>query len=315
MILKERDEPLRIILDEILLRRLNNNHKKRPEIEEDLAKRRAGLKGEKNLSYHLTFLPDGYDIIHDIRLMNSHGYAFQIDTLLLSHHYILILEVKNILGTLYFDKHSKQFTRIYNEKEEGYPNPIVQAERHHNQLEKWILSHKLPLLPIEHLVIISHPSTIIKSNDYKIFQVVFHAEHLPKKILSIEKPYKTPLDKKDYRKLSRTIVKNHVPRNLDILKTYGISKKEIITGVQCPSCSFNPIHLKHGTWICPSCNSTSKKAYQKAIEDYLYLFGCKITNKECREYLHISSRHVARRMLLEMNLNQSGNTKNSFYHW
>lgn len=314
-ILKERDIPLRIILNDILLRRLPKEYKMRKEIEEDLAKRKAGLRGEQNLSYHLTFLPEGYDIIHDIRLINEHGFAFQIDTLILTPFFILILEVKNMLGTLKFDYDSKQFTRTYNQKEEGFSNPIVQAERHHSQLQKWIQANKLPLLPIEHVVVVSHPSSIITSNRNEIYKKVFHAEHLPNKTQMIKKRYNSTLDKKEYRKLIRMILKNHTPLKIDIFKTYGIDPKEIQTGVQCSRCHFIPMGYQYGNWHCLRCQTASKTAYQKAVEDFLYLYDSGITNQQAREFLHLSSRHLTRRLLLEMNLKQSGKTKCRVYHW
>ncbi|MEQ2529536.1 nuclease-related domain-containing protein [Bacillaceae bacterium CLA-AA-H227] len=314
MVLKELQYPFRMKQNEVLLRRLLKDHIKRKEIEEDQAKRKAGYKGEQNLSYYLNFLPEEYDVIRDIRLVNEHGHGFQMDTLLLCPRYILISDVKNILGTLYFDKESEQFIRTINEKEEGFSNPINQVERHHIQLKNWLQKNKLPLLPIEHRVIISYPSSIIRSNNPQIYQKVFHAEHLPNKIITIEKLYNDPIDQKEYRKLTRTLLKHDTPLKLDILQHYGIDPKEIITGVQCPACEFIHMNYRHGIWKCPSCQETLNNAHHKAIEDYFTIMGQTITNEQCREFLRIESRNVARSLLLGMKLKQSGTTKNKTYH-
>lgn len=315
MILKERDKPFRIMQNDVLLRRLPKDHPKIQSILDDQAKRKAGLRGEQNVSYHLTFLPEKYDVIHDIRLKIKSGQTFQIDSLVVSPYFFLSLETKNMIGTLYFDKHSKQFTRTFNGVEEGFPNPIIQAERHKIQLNKWILERKLPILPLECYAVISNPLTIIKSNNPEIFKKVFHAEHLPSKIKPFENLHKQKISEKDYRRLTKTMIKNHTPSKQDVFEIYKLQKSEVNSGVQCPNCNFIPMNYRYGTWSCPSCATSSKTAYKKAIEDYLYLFGETINNQQCRDFLHMSSRHVVRELLLRMELEQSGTTKNVIYHW
>ncbi|WP_019153966.1 nuclease-related domain-containing protein [Robertmurraya massiliosenegalensis] len=315
MILKERDIPFRIMQNDALLRRLPEGHPEIQAIMDDQAKRKAGLRGEQNVSYHLTFLPDKYDIIHDIRLKTKYGQTFQIDSLVVSPYFFLSLETKNMIGTLYFEKYSKQFTRTINEVEEGFPNPIIQAERHQIQLKKWILERKLPILPIECYAVISNPATLIKSNEEKIYQKVFHAEHLPSKVKTFEDQYKQSICEKDYKRLTKTIIKGHTPLKQDVFEIYNLQKSEIRDGVQCPKCHSIPMSYHFGTWECLKCHSSSKTAYKKAVEDYLYLFGETITNQQCRNFLHLPSRHVVRELLLRMKLKQSGKTKNANYHW
>lgn len=82
----------------------------------------AGYRGEQSLDYYLGFLTN-YFILHDLRLPDR-DHHFQLDTLLISPYFILILEVKNISGTLIFDDHFKQLIRVTPEKEEGFgPDP------------------------------------------------------------------------------------------------------------------------------------------------------------------------------------------------
>ncbi|WP_218970926.1 nuclease-related domain-containing protein [Peribacillus kribbensis] len=108
MITKQRTIPLIILKLDSLLRRLPPTHPKRILIQGDFAKRMAGYKGEQALDYYLNQLsPSDFLILHDLRLP-SEPYFFQIDTLLLTTRYLLILEIKNIAGTLYFEKSSSQ---------------------------------------------------------------------------------------------------------------------------------------------------------------------------------------------------------------
>ncbi|MBU8771105.1 nuclease-related domain-containing protein [Cytobacillus oceanisediminis] len=141
MIIKNRLIPIRIRQNEALIRRIPAAHPQRSTIEGDLAKRRVGYRGEQSLDYYLSHLPDKeFTILHDLRLFNGSTY-FQIDTLILSPYFALIIEVKNILGTLLFDETFNQFIRTRNEKEEGFPNPLIQAKRQKTQLKTWLIQN------------------------------------------------------------------------------------------------------------------------------------------------------------------------------
>jgi hypothetical protein len=81
-------------------------------IKGDLAKSFAGYRGENSIDYPLSSLPDKkYFIFHDLRLPYKNQF-FQIDTLLASTKHFVILEVKNIAGTVYFDS---DFNSTYKE--------------------------------------------------------------------------------------------------------------------------------------------------------------------------------------------------------
>ena len=66
-------------------------------VSENLAKFMAGYKGELAIEYPLSFLPETeYRILHDIRLFDQKHY-FQIDTLIVSACFLLVLEIKILL--------------------------------------------------------------------------------------------------------------------------------------------------------------------------------------------------------------------------
>jgi hypothetical protein len=97
----------------------------------------------------LSFLPkENYLIFHDLRLKNTE-YYFQIDSLILSPYFALIIEVKNIAGTLHFDPVFDQLIRKLYDTEQGLPDPLSQVRKQTNQLYKWIEAHNIPILPIE----------------------------------------------------------------------------------------------------------------------------------------------------------------------
>jgi hypothetical protein len=91
---------LKILVLEALLRRLPKNHVKRTKIMEELSRRWAGYKGEASLDFHLRNLDEkNYLILHDLNLPDG-KYNCQIDALLLSPNFALIIEIKNMTGKL-----------------------------------------------------------------------------------------------------------------------------------------------------------------------------------------------------------------------
>lgn len=315
MFYKLRAEPERIKQNKMLIIRLAKGHEKLDIIHEDLAKRSAGYRGELKVDYFLSFLPsDKHYIFCDIRLIQNDK-PFQIDTLVITSSFILILETKNILGTLFFDKHSNQLIRTLNGEDEGFSNPMYQVEHQKRQLKEWMKKYNFPLIPIEHLVIISSPSTIIKTTNgnHVLFNKVLHAEHLLNKINELEQTFKKhQLDKKMIRKLNKLLLKNHTPREENILEWYGLHHKEIITGVQCPKCGKLPMARMYGTWYCRHCHEKNKSAHKQAINDYFLIYKT-INNQQCREFLHLESRYTSKKILKSMNLPYTGNQKSRIY--
>ena len=308
---KERDFPLRIKQLEALLRRLDPDHEKRPEIEAELRRRIAGLKGEQSLDYYYTFLPEETRVLHHVRLKNEHGYAFQIDTLLLTAALMYSLEIKSLSGELYFHKESGQMIRTINGAREGHSNPVLQAQRQSLQLKNWLKRHKLPEIPIEYGAIISSTSTIIETSpgNESIFDKVFHADLLPIKAARLFKKYPTILNEKDIKKIVRTIKKNHEPLEQNILQIYGIKKSEILPGAQCPTCGALSAKYERKKWKCDRCGTTSVDAHKHALSDYVLLIGPEITNQEVCSFLQIPSRNIAYKLIKELNLPEQGTKK------
>lgn len=161
LFLKPLEKPVILEALEALKGRLLLNHPKTLIVQNEWARRNAGYNGEKTVYYYLTTLDEkSYFIFHDLRLANG-DHFFQIDFLILTSRFALIIETKNISGTLLFDNQG-QFIRTINNKEDGFSDPAAQAQYHKRSLQKWLASHHFPPLPIDCLVVISQPSSIIK---------------------------------------------------------------------------------------------------------------------------------------------------------
>ncbi|QOY37145.1 NERD domain-containing protein [Anaerobacillus isosaccharinicus] len=317
MIKKERKKPLKVISLEAILGRLPLNYQNRPYIEDELGKAMAGWRGEQAIDFHLSFLPKEQTmILHDLRLEDNENRFFQIDTVLLSSKFHLILEVKNMAGTLYFNNDPQQLVQKLNNEEKAYQCPILLVERQRLQLQTFLKKFQIPEVPILTLVVISHANSVIKfaPNFYKAKQCVIHAAAIPDKISGIKAPFKNEiLSQKELKKAARILVKNHQPLNKDYLEHFNIPKSDILPGVHCPKCRNLPMERKRGYWLCPSCQHSSKNAHIAAIYDYSLLINSKITNQAIREFLHLQSIFATTKLLNSLNLKKEGQFKGRSY--
>lgn len=316
LIKKERKVPIYLQKLEVLLRRLDPTHPKYNLISGELLKSKAGYNGEKSVDYYLSFLlHNKYQIYHDVRLRGQ-GYYFQIDTLILSPFFILLIEVKNLGGTLYFDQHY-QMIRTINGKEEGYPHPLLQVERQQLQLEKWLSAHKMSPIPIECLVVISNPATIIKTSvaSIDITEKVIHMANIPMIIKKLENLYKLgKYNDKELRKLSSLIISEHQPGTYDILNQFHIEEADLCKGIHCPNCSKLFMVRKKRSWYCPACAFSSKNAHLDALKDYRLLLGTTINNRQFRDFCQFPSKSVASKILISSGLPYSGKSSARNYH-
>lgn len=316
MIAKKRTTPLQLYALESLISRMRQKHKKRSDIEGDLTKRKTGFKGELALDYELGKLQgNNYYIFQDLRLKSGHLY-FQLDTLLLTKHFGLILEIKNIKGTLFFDNEFGQMIRTYEDKEEGFKDPLIQAGAQRSLLREFLKENKLETIPIEYFIVISHASTILKSSQgyHDAKERVFHADHLIQKIASLQKKYKNiQVKKSKLDEIKQKLLSSHSPLLSTPLEYYQITKEEILPGVHCPSCSHLGMERIYGKWPCPKCKFTSVTAHEQAIIDYLLLLNPTISNSQCRKFLGLKSRKSAHIILNRMNLEKTGTNKGTVY--
>jgi len=314
LIVKKREIPEKIRALEAILRRIASNHPKRLLIESDLSKYRAGFNGEQALDYYLSFLDEQeFTIFHDLRL--KHGeYYFQIDCLLLTAYFALIIEVKNMTGTLRFEPNFNQLIRSLNDKEEGFPNPIFQIKRQKLQLENWLNKQHFQGTPIEILIVYSNSTAVLIGNKV-VSSIVCKVDRVLEKINELERMHTNQnLNEKEIKKLTKLLLKNHTSSNKSsYLQKYTIPHTDIITGVQCPQCSTIPMSYYRKKWYCPACQIESIDAHIQAINDYFYLIDQSISNKELRQFLHITSINSTSKLLATMDLVKSGEKKGRVY--
>ncbi|MFC4619246.1 nuclease-related domain-containing protein [Camelliibacillus cellulosilyticus] len=315
MFVNERIKPIKLLKSEALLRRLDPDHPKRSKIMDDILGRRAGYHGELEVDYHISLLPEKSYIIYRGLRLEKDRHVVQMDLVIITQYGLLIIEIKNFTGTLFFDKHSGQMLRRYKDIEEGYADPIAQVKRQCYLLKEMLAEIQMKNIPINHLVAIAFPSTILKTNpgNEHIFKTVLHADHLCDRIKEIEKQPAKRLTEKQKDQLTDFFRRHQTPEPVNILESYKISKDELISGVQCPFCKRYPMKYVNGKWICKWCKQQSRTAHEQALLDFSLLLSPTINNFQCRNYLGLTSVKVARTLLKKMKLLPIGKGKGVFY--
>lgn len=125
-----------------------------------------GQSGEKSVLFELknTMLP--MVVLHDVNIAYG-DYKAQLDFVIITHKFILILEVKKLFGDVKitdkgeFQRIIRRGTRITSK--EGMYSPINQVERHVGILEKYLKDNKLiNRCPVRYAVTFANPKTILE---------------------------------------------------------------------------------------------------------------------------------------------------------
>ncbi|MCH1625726.1 nuclease-related domain-containing protein [Fredinandcohnia quinoae] len=316
---KELEIPLRVRKLEALLRRLAENHPRYTDISSEYARRMSGYRGEQSLKYYLSFLKEKeYLIFHNLRLPDTSGeHFFEIDLLIVTPTFTLIIDAKNYRGELLFDGKFNQLIQTYKEEKKVYPCPIAQINRQQQQLKKLLTTNKFSPLPIESLAVFTNPSALLTATpNHKQIQKVIKSTKFLDMVETFEKShYKEVLEKKQLQKISRFLMKKHTPHKQNIFEQFGIQEDELIKGVCCSNCNNLPMERAQRLWRCLKCGFSSQTAYLGAINDYLLLIGNEVTNRNLRDFLNLQSSSAAKTILKSLNLSHNGGQKNRIYYF
>ncbi|WP_246017820.1 nuclease-related domain-containing protein [Mesobacillus subterraneus] len=255
-----------------------------------------------------------FHIFQSIRLPYGKNF-FQIDFLLLSPKFILLIEAKNMPGIIEFEPVLGQVIRTYNEKVETYEDPLLQVKRQREQLRRWLQDHHFPSIPIEFIAAYSNSATTLRNStsDREVYERVCKAGKLVFKIEEYKQKYSHNfLTDKEFKKISKQILKSHIPEGSH-LHLFNIGRSDILPGVSCPSCHHIPMKRVSANWLCTSCGATSKDAHHQAVADYFLLVSPTISTKQFKEFLFFPTRKMAADAIGKMGLKPIGGKRNRVY--
>jgi hypothetical protein len=134
----------------------------------------AGIEGERQTAFHLSFLKEGYTILHNVTV-RSDGLSAENDHVVIGSSGIILVETKNFGGTIYVRPNG--WVREKFGKKQGCDSPIAQSERHKIVLENFLTKRGLGQVPIYIVVAIPNSQAIIEGEDPRC--PVMKSENLP----------------------------------------------------------------------------------------------------------------------------------------
>lgn len=165
IIYKEFNDRDTFLLNLKLLSESNDSNIDTKKAENHLKMFSIGQMGEKSVFFELqnSLLP--MLILHDINIEHE-GLQAQLDFVIVTHKFILILEVKKLFGNIKvndrgdFQREITSGNRVV--KKEGMYNPLNQVERHATILEKYLKANGIiKNCPVRFAVTFANPKTII----------------------------------------------------------------------------------------------------------------------------------------------------------
>lgn len=316
MFVKPFKTPKHILKAEAIARRIPPAHPDKEKIKTKARNLRTGYFGEKSLEFQLGFLPEQeYFFFHYLRIPDKHGY-FQMDILLLSVRFFLIIEVKNIYDNMNFDGMGQAFRSKNDEGIEVFTNPVDQVNLQHRRFLDWLRKYDFPPIPIEKIVVYSRDDTFLKNitNNKTINEIVMHKEKVLPKIEEYSEMYQTPcFSEGQLIELSYQLLEEHVPEEFNGPTKFNVARNDLIRGVFCLECSAVPMVWKAGKWCCLDCGCVSRTAHRPALVDHALLLGEWINNRQAQDFLIVGSNYVVKRLLQKENFDQSGVTSGRRY--
>lgn len=290
--------------------RLSPQHPLVPVLSAKQAAIEAGIGGEERVADVLrqhTF-PFKNDIFHDLFL--SSDSTFQIDHTVLTPYFGVILETKNIAGTLEFKDNPPQLIRTKEDSERNsFESPVVQLERNCELLSAWLKGRGIQL-PLYGAVVLAYPKQIVAVPPAKT-RILF-PNMIPSFVKRLPMQSKK-LDGSTFKWLSEELINSHRPYiPKPICESYQLSFGDFQKGGRCRTCGKLGLIKIPRSWHCPHCGVNDNLAHIRNLEEWFLIFKRSITNRECREFLQVDI-YTAHRILNSMNLPREGTFKDCKY--
>lgn len=272
-----------------------------------------GYSGECNADQYLERyqFSKSTQILTNVHLRTSSGFTFEVDTLILSEKFVLIVEVKNLKGIIRFVQNPPHLRQVLETGEETILNcPYSQIETNKSNLNEWFRQQGIQLKSIG-LLVLSNPNTIVK--EAPPFFPIVYKKQIPHHLQKLES-YETILKPSQIHEISRKILANQASFNpYPLCSYYSIDVKELRRGLLCRYCN-NLLNRKNReTWLCTICGKVAEDPYNEGISDWIKLVKNTITNEECKVFLGLKDSNAARYALSKSSLIKKGKSTATFY--
>lgn len=277
--------------------------------------RRAGYNGECNVDRHISKLSPTKDVVvlQDINLQINPNWFIQIDTLIITNKYILILEVKSYKGTLHFEDNPYALIQIVDDDSIVRRCPQLQALGYVEGLKEW-LGRQGFTIPIYVNLVLGYPTAQVKTPP-KLIQLI-QAEEVPLRVRDLNRKMSPVLSSEEVHILKDLLRSANDPFLIFPLTTYyRIDSSKVRPGIICDKCGTLLSKHNHIYWFCRSCLVVSKDAPKKGIVDWLMIMQTTISNEECRTWLGLKDKYAASYLLRHSTLEKIGDNRARRYRF
>lgn len=298
-----------------LLARLHPTSPTFKEITDQLYRIRAGYAGEVKVDKYLEAIdfPEPVHIFTDLQLPINPKFAIQIDTLILTPAFALILEIKNIAGTLTYISNPPHFECTYEDKKSVVIDcPIMQVNNNRTALDQWFQNKGFPVQSTG-MIVMASSKTLVKNAPPEM--PIMYGKHLPYyfRTKEIGQPI---LTNRQYNSLVEKLSQEQKLFNpYPLIERYNIDPSFIHKGILCNICNGKLHRSNHKVWTCPACEQEAEQPFVDGLRDWFLLMKRTISNEECREFLLLKDKYAANYVLKKMQLTRMGRSRASIYTW
>ncbi|RFU69541.1 NERD domain-containing protein [Peribacillus saganii] len=300
MIIKSRSEPRELTL----MRYLKTRKDLSANDENYFSTLEKGFKGEQMCDVWLGNLSDSWLIINDLCLERNNT-VFQIDTLLVSHDIIHLIEVKNYEGDFYIEDE-----KWYSTSKSEIKNPLLQLKRSES-LFRQILKDLGFTSQLEAHVIFINPEFHLYQAPLNL-PIIFPAQlNRFKNKLNL----KSPKLKDKHIRFAEQLVSCHLTESpYTRLSSYSYDLLE--KGMPCAICTAFITELTGGLMVCNNCSCKEgvSSAVKRCVDEFQILFpDRKITTNVIQDWCKIIQSQKTIRRVLQKNFKSVGVGRSRYY--
>lgn len=261
-------------------------------IDRDIVLLKAGLSGEKNVYYELknSFIP--MICLHDIRIAEA-DYVAQLDFVVITHKYIMILETKKLNGDIYINESGDFIRSIKNNygnviKKEGIYSPIAQNDRHVRILREILRNNgKIKNMPVISGVVIANPISIVNKTraSRKIKDEIFRHDQVTEVLNKKLKLYGDGEMFEDRMKaVAEFLVNNNKSIRFNYEAKYSLTDEDFIDINEVFNVGLNVKNVNHDVFENRRKIEVEKKVRKSVIEDEVEVTSVEDLRTKLKEY-------------------------------
>ncbi|WP_369333186.1 nuclease-related domain-containing protein [Tetzosporium hominis] len=296
---------------EIFYARIPSAHPQKSYVESQLTHVKIGGRGESKIFRALeeVAFEEPALIIRNFVTQVHEKRIIQIDYLVVTRKYLLLIEVKNIAGHVKFTLTPPQIIRtLPNKIPQAFDCPFTQLDRNVDGFQKLFKKLQIPVY-----------SCVVWANPTTTFELSFQPSHpfltrkkLPLFIQQLEK-LPVSLPEENYSKLKCEILTSTKAfKEKSYCSRYQVDEKDLLPGLYCPECH-TVLKKSVRTWICPTCKIQANHLVATNIFSQFTIRKSHLSVAEIKKHLPDLEGRIIRSLLLESGFKVSGYTKSQRY--